>query len=82
MFDCFADKYRKTTSEDHEEKCRQMAAEWHSIPPTDLKPSCYAFSLAPPLPVVPGTKVVDTGLHIIKHCSMYSEEYNVSIACK
>ena len=78
MFDWFIDKYGMTTTEDCKANCQQMASKWH---PTDgFEPlatrlfigTSYAGAVQYPMQ---DCDLIRIGLHLIKHCGMYSEEY-------
>jgi hypothetical protein len=77
MFDLFITKYGKTMTEDHEENCQRMAADWY--PSDGFEPlatrlfidASYASTARYPMD---DCDVIDIGLRVIKRCGMYSEE--------
>ena len=83
MFHWFIDKYGKTITEDSEANWQQMAAKWH--PSKGFEPlamslfigASYANAARYPMQ---DRDVIDIGLHVIKRCGMYSEEYKNWIA--
>ena len=82
-FDWFIERYGKTTSEDREANWQRMAAKWH--PAKGFKPlvtplfigTLHASATRYPMW---NCDVIDIGLHVIKRCRMYSEEYKNWIA--
>jgi hypothetical protein len=85
MFDWFIMKYGKTTAKDCKDNWQRMAANWH---PSDgfeplatrlLIDASYASAARYPMD---DRDVIDIGLHVIKRCGMYSEEYKKWITCE
>jgi hypothetical protein len=85
MFDWFIMKYGKTMAKDCKDNWQRMAADWH--PSDGFKPlatrllidASYASAARYPMD---DCDVIDIGLHVIKRCGMYSEEYKKWIACE
>jgi hypothetical protein len=77
-FDLFITKYGHTTTKDHEENRQRMAATWH--PSEGFKPLATRLFISAPYAnaaryPMEDRDVINIGLHIIKHCGMYSKEY-------
>jgi hypothetical protein len=78
MFDWFIGKYGKTTTENHKENQKRMAADWH--PSDGFEPlatrlfigTLYASAAHYPME---GRDIINIGLRISKRCGMYSKEY-------
>jgi hypothetical protein len=83
MFNWFITKYDKTTAKDCEDNRQRMAANWH--PSDGFEPlatrlfigASYVSMARYPMD---DCNVINIGLHIIKRCGMYSEEYKNWIA--
>jgi hypothetical protein len=78
MFDWFITKYGKMAAKDCKDNRQRMAANWH--PSNGFKPlatrlfigASYASAARYPMD---DCDVINIGLHVIKHCGMYSKEY-------
>jgi hypothetical protein len=78
MFKWFAQHYGTTTAEDHDANRQRMAADWHPDDGFDaltLRPfTGVAYINATGYPIV-DHNIVDIGIHVIKRCGLYAEEY-------
>ncbi len=85
MFIWFVNHHGKTTSEDREENCQCMAANWHPANGFDVLVlrlfsgaafvGCTGFAMN-------DRDIVDIGLRVIKHCGTYAKEYKAWVACE
>jgi hypothetical protein len=83
IFVLFVNHYGKTTAEDHEVNRQCMAADWHPADGFDTLVLCLftgvAFAGCTNFTMA-DRNIVNIGLHVIKWCGMYAEEYKAWIA--
>jgi hypothetical protein len=78
MFNWFITKYGRTTTKDRKENWQRMATTWHPSKGFERLTmhlfigASYASAARYPMD---NRDVIDVGLHLIKHCGMYAEEY-------
>ncbi len=85
MFIWFVHHYCKTASKDRKANCQRMAANWHLVDGFDILvlrlfsgtvfTGCTGF-------LMNDCDIVNIGLHLIKRCGMYGEDYKAWFACK
>jgi hypothetical protein len=85
LFLWFVNQYGKTMAEDCEANRQRMATDWH--PANGFDALILRLFTRAAYPSRAGFKtndinIANIGLHIIKQCGMYGEEYKAWIACK